>query len=109
SVTGGVVSGDLVASGDKKNATFTGNLAGSAVIHASLASHTSTDSGTLTVTAGSPAVVRVENAADGTGAVVPAQNISSGSSLTVYAIRRDSAGNFVDNVAATAWSLPVKT
>src|SRR5207245_1823426 len=33
SITGGVVSGDLVPAGGNKSATFTGHLVGSAVIH----------------------------------------------------------------------------
>ncbi|MHB8674379.1 MAG: NPCBM/NEW2 domain-containing protein, partial [Candidatus Limnocylindrales bacterium] len=48
--------------------------------------------------------VRVETAADGSGTVVPAQSLVSGTSLTVYAISRDASGTFVANVAAT-WSL----
>jgi hypothetical protein len=57
------------------------------------------------VTPGAPAQVRVETAADGTGSVVPEQIVSSGGSITGYAIRRDAFGNFVDNVAADSWSL----
>ena len=52
-ITGGVSSGDLVAAGDSKSATFTANATGSAVIHAPSGSLTATDSGTITVTAGS--------------------------------------------------------
>ena len=52
-ITGGVSSGDLVAAGDSKSATFTANATGSAVIHAPSGSLTGTDSGTITVTAGS--------------------------------------------------------
>ncbi|MEK9136516.1 MAG: carbohydrate binding domain-containing protein, partial [Bacteroidota bacterium] len=53
--------------------------------------------------------VRVETAADGSGTVVPAQSIPSGSSITVYSITRDAADNFVANVAASAWSLESTT
>ena len=35
---------------------------------------------------------------------MPAENLTSGNSLTVYAVSRDSNNNFVANVAAT-WSL----
>ena len=49
-ITGGVVSGDLLAAGDSKSATFTGHAGGSAAIHADSGSLTPTDSGTLTVT-----------------------------------------------------------
>jgi hypothetical protein len=106
--TGGVVSGDLVAAGDSKSATFTGHLLGTAAIHAVVAGSVPTDSGTLTVVAGVATAVKVETKADGTGTVVPAQNVSSGASVTVFAISRDTLGNFVGNVAAT-WSLTSPT
>ncbi|MFP8488581.1 invasin domain 3-containing protein [Gracilimonas sp. Q87] len=64
--------------------------------------------GNLSKVAGSINEVSVETAADGTGQVVPAQDILAGNSLTVYSIGRDIGGNFVENVAlATAndWSL----
>src|SRR5206468_2822615 len=34
---------------------------------------------------------------------------TAGNSLTVFAVSRDAFSNFVANVAAGAWSLPVKT
>src|SRR5439155_162529 len=105
-VTGGVVSGDLVAAGDLKSASFSGHLVGSAKIHAVKSGLSSTDSGTVTVIAESATVVRVETAANGSGTVVPAQNVTAGSSITVFSITRDTYGNFVANVAATAWLLP---
>lgn len=48
--------------------------------------------------------VRVETQADGSGVVVPAQNLASGDTLRVYAISRTLTGVFVANVAAT-WTL----
>ncbi len=51
-ITGGVVAGDLVPSGDNRSATFTGHLAGSAEIRATSPSLTSVHSGTITVTPG---------------------------------------------------------
>ncbi|NQT32082.1 MAG: hypothetical protein HQ594_00230, partial [Candidatus Omnitrophica bacterium] len=53
--------------------------------------------------------VNVETAADGSGTIVPAQNVASASSITVYSITRDAADNFVANVAAGAWALTSKT
>ncbi len=47
----------------------------------------------------------VETAADGSGTVVPAQSIVTGSFVTVYAITRDASNNFVANVAADSWAL----
>ena len=105
SVVGGVAPGDLVAAGNLKSATFTGHLVGSANIHASSAALPATDSGTITVVVNAPVSVSVETKNDGTGVVVPAQNLASGSSITVFSIRRDANGNFIDNVAASSWSL----
>ena len=59
----------------------------------------------MTVAAGPSTKIRVETAANGSGAVVAAQSLASGSSLTVYAISRDASNNFVANVAADSWSL----
>ncbi len=44
--------------------------------------------------------IRIETAEDGTGTVVPVQNLAAGSSITVYAITRDSLNVFVANVVA---------
>ncbi len=50
--------------------------------------------------------VRVE---DGTEIDVWEQTIYIGDTLTAYAITRDQYGNFIENVAATAWSLEGET
>ena len=68
-----------------------------------------TDSAAFTITAGVATQVLVETAADGTGTVVPAQNVASGSAITVYSITRDVNDNFVLNEAADTWSLVNKT
>jgi len=60
--------------------------------------------GTLTTVAGTPTQLSIETQADGDGTVISAQNLTSGSSLTVYAIERDQFDNFSGNVTAT-WSL----
>src|SRR5205823_639741 len=65
---------------------------------------TSATSSAFNITVGSATQVRVETAADGSGTVVPAQNVPAGNPLTVYSISRDAANNFVANVAAS-WSL----
>jgi len=185
-LTGGVVNGDLVVAADSKSATFTGNLAGTAVVSAAwsgltspapmastvsaaqmtgpgsftlagagapnqiyqiltstnlaapigswrlagsasatagglinfvdlqatnaqmfycLAGPPTTDSGLLVVVAGAPTQVSVETAADGSGTVVPAQNIAPGYAFTVYAVARDANGNFVSNWAADSWTM----
>jgi hypothetical protein len=108
SKTGGVVDGDLVASGDRRSAVFTGHVMGSAQIQATLSGLTPSASGTVSVTAGPDARVQVETKSDGTGVVVPAQSLASGNLFTVYSIVRDASGNFKSNVAATAWQLTGK-
>src|SRR5205807_1535763 len=85
-VTGGVVDGDLVAAGDFKSATFTGHLVGNATIRATSGVLAATDTGTITVAAGSATQIRVETVANGTGTVVPAQSVTAGSSINVFAI-----------------------
>lgn len=49
--------------------------------------------------------IQVETAADGSGTVVAAQSLASGSEIKVYSISRDALDNFVANVAATSWFL----
>ena len=61
-------------------------------------------SNSFVVTPGTPVSIRIETAANGTGSVVPPQSITAGNSITVYAIVRDSLGNFISNVAADSWT-----
>jgi len=103
-VTGGVATGDLVPAGNGTSATFTGHVGGTAVIGATANGWTPTSSGTLTVQAGTATQVRVETAADGSGTVVPAQTVTLGNVLVVYAITRDAWTNFVANAAANSWT-----
>ena len=96
------VSGAAIAGGDIVTVSYT---AGSV---------TAADGGVLAsftdqpVTNYLPALVKVETAANGSGTVVGAQSLTSGSALTVYSITRDQFGTFVANSAAT-WSLTGKT
>jgi hypothetical protein len=108
-ITGGVVSGDLVPSGDRKSAIFTAHATGSAQIHATYGALPVTNSGTITVTVGTATKIRVETKADGTGIIVPDQTLLASRSVTVYAVSRDSANNFIANVPASTWSLQNKT
>ncbi len=109
-VSGGVSVTDLVAAGDRKSATFTGRLTGTAIINAVVAGLSSVPSGILTVVvAGSPATILVETDSSGMGTVVPDQLIVSGTGLTVRAIGRDASGNFVSNISADGWELVNKT
>lgn len=68
----------------------------------------STNYGDLSLTQGAISQVIVENAANGSGAQVSAQDILAGNSITVYSIARDQAGNFISNIALNDeadWSL----
>ena len=65
---------------------------------------TAVTSGPIVFSAGAATAVFVETAANGSGTVVPAQNIAAASSITVYAITRDANSNFVGNPSST-WSL----
>ncbi|MEI6656093.1 MAG: YDG domain-containing protein, partial [Verrucomicrobiota bacterium] len=107
-LSGGVAATDLVVADDRKSATFTGHGTGSAAIHAATGGLTSTDSGTLTVVAGTATQVRVETKADGTGTLVAAQSLAPGHAITVYGVRRDAQGNFVDN-NVDSWTLASKS
>jgi hypothetical protein len=109
SETGGVADSDLVASPDRRSAVFTGHVPGTGLIAAQLSPLVSVPSGVITVALGTAAKVRVETKADGTGVIVPDQTVPSGDSIIVYSVSRDSANNFIANVAATQWSLPTKT
>jgi len=53
------------------------------------------------------AQVRVETAPDGTGEVVPSQELGAGEPLTVYAVARDAYGNFIENISASWWVQPM--
>jgi anti-sigma factor ChrR (cupin superfamily) len=96
------------ASSNPGLATFTDlrlDKAGSAQLEATFASLTSSRSSVFSVNATGAAIVSVETAADGTGAVVAAQTLTSGTSVTNYAVARDEFGNFVANVGADHWTL----
>ena len=105
--TGGVNGTNLVIAGDSKSANFNGYFTGSCQLQAVAAGLAvgSTNSGTLTVVAGTATQVLVETAANGSGTVVPAQTVSGGGTITAYAITRDAVGNFVANVTPNSWSL----
>ena len=63
---------------------------------------TAATSSTIAVSAATATVVQAETAANGSGTVVPTQNVPAGNSITNYAITRDSYGNFIANAAADA-------
>jgi hypothetical protein len=104
-ISGGIVSGDLVPAADNKSAVFTGHIIGTSDIKATSGILASTPSAFINVIPGAATKVFVETAADGNGTIVPSQSLTTGSPLTVFAITRDAFNNYVENVAADAWSL----
>ncbi|HWX21680.1 MAG TPA: hypothetical protein VN578_17385 [Candidatus Binatia bacterium] len=77
---------------------------GTKTLQASSSGIQSAASGSFIITASAPAFVMVETAADGSGVILPTQNIPADLATNLFAISRDSANNFIANVAAT-WSL----
>lgn len=61
-------------------------------------------SGTVTILPGAAALLRLESAADGSGAPVNSPTVRAGSALLLYAVARDAGTNFVANTNAT-WAL----
>ncbi len=104
-MTGGVLQSDLVPSADTKSATFTARAKGSASIQAASSGLTAVPSGTISVIALVASQVRVETSADGSGAIVPIQNLVAGRPITVYCVVRDSANVYIANQAADSWAL----
>jgi len=66
-----------------------------------------TDTDTVTVSAGAATQLKLEDAAAG-GDEIGDETVTSGQTLTAYAITRDAYDNFVENAAAT-WSLTAIT
>jgi hypothetical protein len=77
---------------------------GTKTLQASSSGIQSAASGSFLITASAPTFLAVETAADGSGVMLPTQNIPADLATNFYAISRDAASNFVANVAAT-WSL----
>jgi predicted extracellular nuclease len=77
SVTGGIVSGDLVPSGDGKSATFAPGAAGTAIIRATVAGLNSVDSGVITAsTTPPPPVLQSSIPANGASGVAASSTIT---------------------------------
>ncbi len=101
-----------VASTSSGAGVLTAFTAGSQTLHVTDGSHSDSSPGgtnlPLTVIAAPASAAYVETAADGSGTVVGAQSVTSGNSVTAYAITRDAFSNFVANASAT-WSLTNNT
>jgi adhesin/invasin len=107
----GVLRGTLTATSAVSTglATFAGlgyNKSGEAFTIHFAAGTPIADSGSLgPLSAGTATQVRVETIANGSGAVVSAQSLTAGSTLTVYSITRDQYNNFIANTTPDSWSL----
>src|SRR6267143_1232840 len=96
SITGGILSGDLVPAVDRKSAVFTGHKIGTALIHATSGIVPATSSGTVTVTAGPLDNLLVESSAGGN---IPTQ--AAGGPFAIRVTARDTFGNTVPGFAGT--------
>jgi uncharacterized repeat protein (TIGR01451 family) len=105
--TGGVSTTDIAPTAGVST-TFTARQVGTAVIEPRVSGVASTPSGLITVVPALAATVRVETAADGSGTLVTAQSLVAGSTLTVFAVTRDSVGNYVGNPPAN-WTIVTGT
>lgn len=80
------------------------NTAETIVLHFTSGPLTVVTSDSIHVSHNSGVKVRVETAANGSGTIIPSQNLTAGNSITLYAIERDLHDNFVQNIPST-WSL----
>ena len=107
--SGATLSGTLTVNALEGVATFSDlkidKLGSGYILRATSGTLTEADSNPFNIIGAGASAIQVETAPDGSGAIVPAQNVSSGSSITVYAISRGAGGNFIANVAADSWSL----
>ena len=95
-------------SGTNRTATVTpaAGQTGTAVLTLTVSDGTNSASDTFMFTVcAAGTVVQVETAADGGGVAVTNQQMGVGNVITAFAVARDTAGNFVANVAAVSWSL----
>ncbi len=61
--------------------------------------------GNLSLVVGNPAEISVETMDDGSGVVVPVQDLDAGTDLEVYAISRDQFGNLIGPIEADSWEV----
>ena len=92
-MTGGVTTTDLSTT-DRHFDDVYGAQGGHGGDYADLRYLDSIPTGVITVTVGDATQVRVETSADGSGTIVPTQEISAGTSITMYAVTRDAYGNY---------------
>ncbi|MEX0857856.1 MAG: invasin domain 3-containing protein, partial [Balneolaceae bacterium] len=87
--------------------TYTGPV-GTGKLH-SISGIVTSNSSDIEITAGTATKILVETANDGSGEVMGEQMITSGDTITVYAIARDASNNFVELIEDATWSLSEKT
>ncbi|MEY4384867.1 MAG: hypothetical protein RLY20_150, partial [Verrucomicrobiota bacterium] len=106
-VTGGVVSGNLVPSGDTKSAVFTGNASGTANIRCTSGALTATDSGTITVTCGTATVSNPSSQTVATGSTATFTVSAGSSSLPTYQWRTN--GVNISGATSASYTTPAAT
>ena len=87
---------------------FNSKYFGTSILSASNGTHTSDNTGTITVSAGNPQKINIETslASDGTSMnLLTAQTITAGGTQGIYAVSRDAFNNFVDH-QSVSWQLP---
>ena len=103
-ITGGVVSGNLVPSGDTKSAVFTGNVAGTANIRSTSGILTATDSGTITVACGTATTTNPSDQIALTGATATFSVSAGTSSSPTYQWQTNGGAGWASIGGATSAS-----
>ena len=103
-ITGGVVSGNLVPSGDTKSAVFTGNASGTANIRSTSGILTATDSGTLTVACGTATTTNPSDQIALTGATATFSVSAGTSSSPTYQWQTNGGAGWASIGGATSAS-----
>ena len=103
----GTITGNIATTDDSGIAHFTNlkiDRTGLKNLEVGSSAFSTGTSDSFNITPGPQASLTIETQSDGTGLVLAAQTIAAGSPINVFAIARDSFGNYITNTAA-AWSL----
>lgn len=108
-LSGSINADDLVPAADNKSAQFFPAGPGTAEITVTGAANNFVASGIITVVAGPASALSIETAINGSGEVVGDTILRPAADLNVYAILRDSSGNFIENDTTATFSLVNET
>lgn len=101
-VSGGI--GTLSAAGPTSTTTLAARALGTGRVSAAHPVAAGDDTGALSVVAGAPVMVAVEDAPGGAGAAVGDRTLSADDTLALHAVSRDALGNFVAD-EVVVWSV----